>query len=60
VEESVAERLAATETRLAAMPPQLQEELINWGYAVCDAGLRSHLLAARAPVRLPYDAASLA
>jgi NTE family protein len=59
VEPAVAERLAATETRLAAMPSQLQEELINWGYAVCDAGLRSHLLAAPAPTRLPYDDAPI-
>ena len=34
--------LAATPTRLEAMPDVLQEKLINWGYAVCDAALRAH------------------
>ncbi|AFM17720.1 putative esterase of the alpha-beta hydrolase superfamily [Mycolicibacterium chubuense NBB4] len=38
-------RLAATPTRLDAMDPALQEQLINWGYVVCDAGLRSFHLA---------------
>ena len=33
--------LAATPTRLKAMDDTLQERLINWGYAVCDASLRS-------------------
>lgn len=35
--------LAAVPTRLARMEPVLQERLINWGYAVCDAALRSHV-----------------
>jgi NTE family protein len=35
--------LAATPTRLAALAPQTQEQLINWGYAVCDAALRAHV-----------------
>jgi NTE family protein len=35
--------LAETPTRLDGMPDELQERLINWGYAVCDAGLRKHL-----------------
>lgn len=43
--------LAATPTRLAAMPPRLQERLINWGYAVCDAALRAHVDRALAPPR---------
>jgi NTE family protein len=25
------------------MPESLQNRLMNWGYAVCDAALRSHL-----------------
>jgi NTE family protein len=33
--------LAAVPTRLKAMETRLQERLINWGYAVCDAALRS-------------------
>ncbi len=35
--------LAETPTRLAAMSGELQERLINWGYAVCDAALRRHV-----------------
>ena len=33
--------LANTPTRLKAIPELLQERIINWGYAVCDAALRS-------------------
>jgi NTE family protein len=32
--------LAATATRLQKMEDTLQERLINWGYAICDASLR--------------------
>jgi len=35
--------LANTATRLKKMNDTLQERLINWGYAVSDAGLRRHL-----------------
>ena len=35
--------LANTPTRLAAMDDTLQNRLINWGYAVCDAAIRKHL-----------------
>ncbi len=34
-------RLAAVPTRLTRMDPLIQERLINWGYAVCDAAVRS-------------------
>jgi len=47
--------LANTPTRLKAMDPQLQNRLMNWGYAVCDAALRAyydqHL---SAPKNLPF------
>jgi len=36
--------LAATKTRLARMPDDLQERLINWGYAICDAAMRAHVV----------------
>ena len=36
------QKLADVLTRLKRMPDQFQERLINWGYAVCDAGLRRH------------------
>ena len=35
--------LADLATRLSAMSREEQERLINWGYVVCDAGLRSHV-----------------
>lgn len=35
--------LAAVPTRLKRMEDNLQERLINWGYAVCDAALRKHV-----------------
>lgn len=47
--------LARTPTRLKRLDNQLQEKLINWGYAVCDAALRAHIdRALPKPVRLPY------
>jgi NTE family protein len=36
--------LADLPTRLDALDNTQQERLINWGYIVCDAGLRSHVL----------------
>ena len=50
-------QLAAVPTRLQAMPEDLQERLINWGYAVCDAALRKHYddTIAR-PQGFPYSA----
>jgi len=35
--------LAAVPTRLCRLDPTLQDRLINWGYAVCDAALRKHV-----------------
>lgn len=37
--------LAAIPTRLEKMPRDLQNRLMNWGYAVCDAALRAHISA---------------
>jgi NTE family protein len=34
--------LAAWPTRLAAVPKEIQERLINWGFAVCDAAVRAY------------------
>ena len=36
-------QLAETPTRLKRLDDDLQERLINWGYAVCDAALRKHV-----------------
>jgi NTE family protein len=51
---AVTMKLAATPTRLGAMDETLQEQLVNWGYVICDAGLRAHVLSGAAPGRLPY------
>jgi NTE family protein len=52
----VTTKLAQTATRLTAMDNQLQQQLIDWGYAVCDAAMRKHVLApgAPAPASSPY------
>jgi NTE family protein len=46
--------LAAVPTRLAALDDALQEWLINWGYAVCDAALRAHVDHALPRGSFPY------
>jgi NTE family protein len=47
--------LAETPTRLAAMDAELQERLINWGYAITDAAMRKHVdPALKAPGGFPY------
>jgi NTE family protein len=47
--------LANTPTRLKRMEAELQERLINWGYAVCDAALRRHVDPGLArPAGFPY------
>ena len=35
--------LAKTPTRLKRLSADLQERIINWGYAVCDAAIRKHV-----------------
>jgi NTE family protein len=56
-------QLADLPTRLDAMDGATQDRLINWGYTVCDAGLRSHVLAdelANTPATaLPYPGRGL-
>lgn len=52
--------LAATPTRLKAMEDTLQEQLINWGYAVSDAALRRYYdMTLPRPAALPYPNAGL-
>jgi NTE family protein len=52
--------LAELPTRLKRMPDDLQERLINWGYAVCDAALRKHVdPAIPRPESFPYPAAGV-
>ncbi|WP_422034420.1 patatin-like phospholipase family protein [Reyranella sp.] len=56
--------LAEVSTRLERMPRDLQNRLMNWGYAICDAAMRAHLkpdLQAKLgiqivePVRFPFS-----
>jgi NTE family protein len=52
--------LAAMRTRLNPFSNAEQGELINWGYAVCDAAVRRHLLTEAAPLpRWPVPAFAL-
>ena len=52
--------LAETATRLNRLPDDLQERLINWGYAVCDAAMRAHVDASIArPAGFPYPASGV-
>jgi NTE family protein len=47
--------LANTATRLKKLDGVLQERIINWGYAVCDAAIRTHLDQSLAqPPAFPY------
>ncbi len=46
--------LADVPTRLTSLAPDLQERLVNWGYAICDTGLRAHVLRRAHPGQLPY------
>ncbi len=47
--------LAAITTDLARKEPQVQERLINWGYAICDAMMRAHVdPTLPAPAGFPY------
>jgi NTE family protein len=46
--------LAATPTRLKRMDDRLQERLINWGYAVCEAAMRTYVDDSLSPGKFPY------
>jgi len=52
--------LANTKTRLKGLDDGLQEKLINWGYAVCDAALRKHVKSQiKRPSDFPYPSAGV-
>lgn len=52
--------LAEVPTRLSSMAPVLQERLINWGFAVCDAGIRRHWRSdLPRPAALPYPESAI-
>ena len=53
-------RLANLATRLKGLPPETQERLINWGYAVCDAAMRKHVDGSLPePTAFPYPNAGI-
>ena len=52
---SFTRKLAAAPTRLTALDPVLQHQLIDWGYAVCDAAMRTYIVPqAPAPQQSPF------
>ena len=51
--------LAGVATRLARTTDQVQERLINWGYAICDTALRAHVVPGAPVGALPYPRAGL-
>lgn len=52
--------LAATPTRLDDVPEDRQELLVNWGYTICDTGLRRYVDSSLPRGSLPYPARPLA
>ncbi len=52
---AITTQLAQTPTRLSAVDDGLQQQLIDWGYAVCDAAMRRWVTpGAPAPSQSPY------
>ena len=52
--------LAETKTRLQRLDPLVQERLINWGYAVCDAAMRRWVVPGHPPPSgFPYPASGV-
>lgn len=52
--------LAAIPTRLKRLSKDLQERLINWGYAVCDTAIRTHVEPTLPrPAEFPYPGAAV-
>ena len=47
------------QTRLAAVTVLTHEPLINWGYAICDAAMRKHVVTSADMPRFPYEAAGI-
>jgi NTE family protein len=53
-------KLAETKTRLKRMDGWVQERLINWGYAICDAGMRTWVdPTASPPGAFPYPSSGI-
>jgi NTE family protein len=53
-------KLAEVATRLARLPARTRMQLVNWGYAICDAAMRAHVepdLPLPSPGERPYPEA---
>jgi predicted acylesterase/phospholipase RssA len=50
--------LCSIPARMRALPRDVQDELINWGYAVCDAAIRRHMEDRGPPPAWPYPGAT--
>ena len=48
-------KLAEVATRLKGLDDEVQERLINWGYAVCDAAIRRHVAPNVPAPKFPYS-----
>jgi NTE family protein len=60
VDDAAATALARTPTRLGKLERAHQERLINWGYAVCDTAMRTHVVPGTPrPGSLPYPGAGI-
>ena len=54
------QKLARVKTGLTKLDERTQEQLINWGYAACDAGVRSYVdKSLPPPVAFPYPNAGV-
>jgi hypothetical protein len=52
--------LAEYPTRLAKVPDLTQQRLVNWGYAICDAAMRAHVVPdTTVPAAFPYASAGV-
>jgi NTE family protein len=52
--------LANTKTRLKRLEPVIQERLINWGYAICDAAIRRWMdTTLAAPTGFPFPTSGI-
>jgi NTE family protein len=49
--------MAGYPTRLSKVEPEMRNRLVNWGYAICDAAMRSHVDIGKPfpPPRFPRD-----
>ena len=54
-----ADDLAAISTRLWHLDRNRRKQLVNWGYALCDAAVRSYVSSDIEPATLPYPDAPL-